>query len=246
MKSMFIKNNYVLLIGFVLIAIFSIYGQGESGYSVRDRGEDYLVDQGLSILGRNEFGMDYAHALRQLGLKSLTYKTEIERFKIAVEKFQTALLKENKLPAYKPIQVRSFLAVANCRLANAYETNSTNGVDYDLDIQIAYGACFAEYERVIKGTPTILTSVHIEKYVEMVIKSGNLELALDKIKEIRNLYKAKPVSVKNLLFFEGDVYYKQGNKKKASLAYDKWLRSKPDNFGVSDNIIDLVVIVKTL
>ncbi|MEZ5308164.1 MAG: hypothetical protein R2684_13540 [Pyrinomonadaceae bacterium] len=233
---MLIRFTVLLFIGLVLLANSTIYGQGELGYIGREQAEDFLVDQGLSVLGRNEVGMDYAHALRQLGLKPLRYRDERERFKLAVEKFQFALVNEKLLKAYKPIQVRSYLAVAYCRLAFAYEASASSGVQYDLDARIAYGACFAEYERVIKGTPTILTSLQTEWYVAAIIKSGNFEQAIAKIKEIQQLKWARAVSTRKLLYYEGDAYFKLGEKYKSGAAYDKWLQGETETLGISDEV----------
>jgi hypothetical protein len=199
---------------------------------------DEQVEQGLTILGKNEFGISYAHGLRPFKFEVPTYGSEIERFQIAVTKFQTALLYQERLVSYEPVDVHGFLAVGYCRLANSIKSSSLSGQMGGLDRRIAYGACFAEFERVIKGKQTQLTSIRASSYIKSIIESGDYGLALAKIAELRKLARSsRRFSTTDLSYFEGDAYFHLGDRKRAGLAYDLWLRSMSGDFVPSQEIV---------
>src|SRR5688572_3923670 len=105
----------------VLAVTVSNMSQGSLVPVAGERDADVLVEQGLSILGQNDFGFSYAHALRPFRFEVPKYYSEIERYKIAIDKFQTALLNEKMLVSYEPIDIRGFLATGYCRLAEAID-----------------------------------------------------------------------------------------------------------------------------
>src|SRR4030095_2239076 len=122
-----------------LVFLFATTSIMCQGLQLRDVKADVLVEQGLAILGKNEFGISYAHGFRPFSFEVPKYVSEIERFQIAVTKFQTALLHEKTLASYEPIDVHGFLAIGYCRLANAIDGSSLSDPTDKLDRSIAYG-----------------------------------------------------------------------------------------------------------
>ena len=196
---------------------------------------DQLVQRGIVLLGS-----PYSHGiLRPYSFDVPISDSESERLKLAVASFQSALLQQKGLKSFSKQEVRGYLGQSLCKLGGLAMLKQSSDIDQKVnsDSEVFFGACFVEYETLLSGRVSNLTASYAENYVEGLIASRRYTLALKKIAELRRLsVSGRRFAVTYLIKLEGDVKFDLGEKSAAGILYEKWLRQKPDFYGVSHQL----------